>query len=666
MKKAITSILLAGAVALNVAALDVTINPGTLESNVTDHNITTLKVNGALNAADFRFIRDNLTKLQTLNLSNAQIASYQEEIDGISYLYRSGTLPAYALFGMTSLKTVNLSSSTRVIADGAFAGCTSLATLSISTAVDSIGNNAFNDCRSLTSITIPVTAVHLGTGTFARSGLKTVTFKPNAVIDLPDETFLDCKSLTTVTLGKNLRKIGIQAFAGCTSLKQPTIESGSVLAYIDKLAFTGSALTSTNFLSVGSVSAIGDYAFAQTDVTTAQFPATVNNLGDGVLLYNTALTTTSLPATLTTVPDFTFTGDTRAQLGNILSDNVTVIGDYAFYGNTATTDFIIPAAVNHIGTRAMAGMIGLRNLESKPLTPPQLGEDVWQGVTQANVYNKVAPSSRDYYASSQQWKYFDYDGALIGDVNLDGSVNAGDVATIYSVILGTDLTHQARADVNGDGEVNAADISSEYVLILNPSSAPRRYLAYNAVNNDVLTAVAIEISANREATMNLRLNNEADYTSFQLDIITPQGLTVDAVTLSNRAPQEFGLTYAYIDDNTMRVIAVAPEAVIPSGEGTILALNIVADDTFSGNDVINVSNILFVEPDIACHHLEAFSVPATGITGIKQVNADNDNGPVDVFNMQGQLLKRQVDREHATDDLPAGIYIIGGKKVLVK
>lgn len=53
-----------------------------------------------------------------------------------------------------------------------------------------------------------------------------------------------------------------------------------------------------------------------------------------------------------------------------------------------------------------------------------------------------------------------------GDVNLDGTVNVGDIAAVYAVILATDLTNAARADVNADGTVNAGDISALYALIL--------------------------------------------------------------------------------------------------------------------------------------------------------------------------------------------------------
>lgn len=55
-----------------------------------------------------------------------------------------------------------------------------------------------------------------------------------------------------------------------------------------------------------------------------------------------------------------------------------------------------------------------------------------------------------------------------GDVNADGSVNAGDVSAVYNAMLGTttDQGILSRADVNTDGSINAGDVSLVYSLML--------------------------------------------------------------------------------------------------------------------------------------------------------------------------------------------------------
>jgi len=54
------------------------------------------------------------------------------------------------------------------------------------------------------------------------------------------------------------------------------------------------------------------------------------------------------------------------------------------------------------------------------------------------------------------------DTELVGDVNLDGKVDAADIACIVNIITGYDAagTYGTRDDVNGDGKVDAGDISA--------------------------------------------------------------------------------------------------------------------------------------------------------------------------------------------------------------
>lgn len=52
-----------------------------------------------------------------------------------------------------------------------------------------------------------------------------------------------------------------------------------------------------------------------------------------------------------------------------------------------------------------------------------------------------------------------------GDLNHDGNINAGDISTLYDLILKGE--YSAEADLNNDGNVNAGDISALYDIILN-------------------------------------------------------------------------------------------------------------------------------------------------------------------------------------------------------
>ncbi len=74
-----------------------------------------------------------------------------------------------------------------------------------------------------------------------------------------------------------------------------------------------------------------------------------------------------------------------------------------------------------------------------------------------------------------------------------------------------------------------------------------------------------------------------------------------------------------------------------------------------------------IMPDNGVKAILAMAVSGTQVTtGVETPDADVPEAVVDVYNMQGMRLRSGVRRVDALRDLPAGIYIVGGKKVLVK
>ena len=90
----------------------------------------------------------------------------------------------------------------------AFSGCSSLTSVTIGDSVTSIGNRAFSDCSSLTSVTIPDNVTSIG-----------------------GYAFYYCSSLTSVTIGNNVTSIGSGAFYYCDSLTSVTFDDTSTWYY---------------------------------------------------------------------------------------------------------------------------------------------------------------------------------------------------------------------------------------------------------------------------------------------------------------------------------------------------------------------------------------------------------------------------------------------------
>jgi hypothetical protein len=59
------------------------------------------------------------------------------------------------------------------------------------------------------------------------------------------------------------------------------------------------------------------------------------------------------------------------------------------------------------------------------------------------------------------------------------------------------------------------------------------------------------------------------------------------------------------------------------------------------------------------------SASKDALTGVESLT-DDDSEMVDVYNFSGVMIRKGVSRTEAVRNLPAGLYIIGGKKVILK
>lgn len=69
--------------------------------------------------------------------------------------------------------------------------------------------------------------------------------------------------------------------------------------------------------------------------------------------------------------------------------------------------------------------------------------------------------------------------------------------------------------------------------------------------------------------------------------------------------------------------------------------------------------------EFSFHRQSVAVVRSNHPTGVEDIGTDTADSPVDVYSLQGILLRHDVAAAQATEGLPAGLYIVGNKKVLV-
>ena len=288
---------------------------------------------------------------------------------------------------------------------------------SVTYAVTSIGKEAFYDCHSLTSITIPNSVTNIGYLAFTGTGLSSIvvengntiydsrencnaiiktaedalifgcknTIIPNSVVGIGYDAFEDCEGLTSITIPNSVTYIGESAFRNCHDLTSITIPNS--VTSIGNLAFSGTGLTSI-------VVEKGNTIYDSRENCNAIIKASTNTLIAGCK-------NTIIPNDVTSIGNYAFyqcAGLTSVTIPN----SVTSIGETAFSGCTGLTSVIIPNSVTSIGNSAFAYCTGLTSVTiGNSVT--SIGDYAFygcSGLTSVTIGNSVTSIGNDAFSNT--------------------------------------------------------------------------------------------------------------------------------------------------------------------------------------------------------------------------------------------------------------------------
>ena len=395
---------------------------GTLNTLLTSTEATTvtdLTISGNIDARDFKFMRDNMTALISLDLSGVGIVSYSgaEGTTSSAITYPANEIPQRGLYNKNGLKTITLPISLTSIGDMAFASCSGLSGITFPASLVTVGQSAFSNC----------------------SGLKGDLVFPNSVTDIGASAFYQCSSLDgNLSLSSSLKTIGSSAFSYCTKLKGNLVIPNSVTAmgessFKNCYGFTGTLTLSNSLTEIstatfancsalsgslvipGFVTVIGADAFSSCEKLSGSltFPNSVTTIGEGAFHWCYGLSGTL------TIPN-----------------SVTSIGAAAFQYCSYIEELYLSKNISTIPQSTFGGFYALNIVKATNPFPPAITSTTFFGVPYSTCTLYVPIGKKAVYKAASYWSNFqivsemDFTAATSNAVN-----NKNDVYTTNGQLI---------------------------------------------------------------------------------------------------------------------------------------------------------------------------------------------------------------------------------------
>lgn len=212
---------------------------GGVSDNEAARNVVRLKVSGTVNSYDFMVMRNKMTCLRELDLTDAHVVyNPYEHYQG--YHSWNDSLPDYAFYRKdlrvcrlpqnivyigrnafsrcSRLTDMDIPEKVQEIGDAAFEGCNRLENVKFSEGLEFIRSEAFAECALHDTIIFPRTLKHISYSAFRSNGLRAVKF-PTGLEQIEGAAFSYCSGLSEVRFPSSVLNVGSDAFGNCDNIK---------------------------------------------------------------------------------------------------------------------------------------------------------------------------------------------------------------------------------------------------------------------------------------------------------------------------------------------------------------------------------------------------------------------------------------------------------------
>ena len=359
--------------------------------------------------------------------------------------------------------------------------------------------------------------------------------------------------------------------------------------------------------------------------------------------------------------------------------NVTTITSLAFQACSGLTSLTIPSTVTTMGDFVIGGCVGLEKLIVLAEIPPTIGDNTF---IDYDVPLYVPDAAVSTYKNTDKWKRFSsikplstayqYNLTYLvdGEVYKTYTINKGDIITPeptptketyvfsgWSEIPETMPDHDVIVTGTFERHFDVGHVVKVVNFIMN-SNATAEELALYDVNNDtelnigdiILIVKNILNQSNSGANSVSRrastMCDFAQYTAAQFELKVDKNASIKNIHLVGSMTQSHQLMYEQKDNNTYAVVVYSLSNQLMKPENGRIV------DVEADGGELTMQNIIVATQLGETYYYQSYGTP----TGIYQF--ENDSKSAVIYDLKGNRLNGKA--------LEKGIYIINGKKVIVK
>lgn len=492
-------------------------------------------------------------------------------------------------------------------------------------------------------------SVDVGAQAFPQS-LKTI--KLGQVKNIGDSkieqyAFESCTSLTSVDFGTGWKEIGTNAFFGCSSLKDIILPEG--VEYIRNGAFSGTAIESIHLPNTLKV--IEENAFVCEKLKTITIPASVEKIKAHAFQNNKALTDVYVLGTKTKAENQAFYEQASASFSYTNPSGTTPL-KREFYKKADGSNS--PLAMLHYPKEAKNDYVNEHSRTLGGSTNSMLAEN-----------GEIWPTKEDgkytiQYGDYAGWKNF----ALVGENKKDDTWD--DDKRVdgkwYTMCLPFDMTTQQLKSAYGskvevvefsDVDVvtkpnNDKIITLKFKQPVTETKAHHPYMIHPSLHKGTQTGVKTTIVGIKKQ------EEKQESLDAQKVVKTADGVTYTFIGNydKNKHLQQYSYYY-YSGDN---------ESTYKNGFYKWIASNSGTWTPYTACVLMNKDNGANAKPSVS-YYLESIDGQTTAIDTLPVMPAVRDMQQGKVYTITGQLVQQGTINLKA---LPQGVYIVNGKKYIVR